>query len=44
MIVLLIAASFIPNKPDITNGLICIALMVVGIIYSSVTSNKGALC
>ncbi|MGI6636472.1 MAG: SLC13 family permease [Christensenellales bacterium] len=43
MIVLLIAASFIPNKPDITNGLICIALMVVGIIYSSVTSNKGAL-
>ncbi len=43
MIVLLIAASFIPNKPDITNGLICITLMVVGIIYSSVTSNKGAL-
>lgn len=43
MIVLLIAASFIPNKPDITNGLICIALMVVGIIYSSATSNKGAL-
>ena len=33
-IVLLIAASFIPNKPDITNGLICIGLMVVGLAYN----------
>ena len=33
-IVGLIAASFIPNKPDITNGLICTALMVVGLIYN----------
>ena len=30
MIVLLIAASFVPNKPDITNGLICVALMIIG--------------
>ena len=30
-IVLLIVASFIPGKPDITNGLICTILMVVGI-------------
>ena len=30
-IVLLIAASFIPNKPDVTNGLICTVLMVIGI-------------
>ena len=30
----LIVASFIPVKPDITNGLICCALMVVGIIYN----------
>ena len=30
----LIVASFIPNKPDITNGLICTALMVVGLIYN----------
>ncbi len=30
-IVLLIAASFIPNKPGITNGLICTVLMVIGI-------------
>ena len=33
-IVLLIAASFIPNKPDITNGLICITLMVIGLAYN----------
>ena len=33
-IVLLIAASFIPNKPDTTNGLICCTLMVIGIIYN----------
>jgi len=33
-IVLLIAASFIPKKPDITNGLICCALLVIGLIYS----------
>ncbi len=31
-IVLLIIASFIPNKPAETNGYICIALMVVGIL------------
>ena len=33
-IVLLILASFIPNKPDTTNGLICCTLMVVGIVYN----------
>ena len=33
-IVLLILASFVPVKPDITNGLICTALMIVGIIYN----------
>lgn len=27
----LIAASFIPNKPDITNGLLCMAFLVVGL-------------
>ena len=33
-IVLLILASFIPNKPDITNGLICCGLLVIGLIYN----------
>lgn len=32
MIVLLILASFIPNKPSITNGLIAVGLMIVGIL------------
>ena len=35
-ILLLILASFIPNKPAITNGLICVSLYVIGIIYSCV--------
>ena len=33
-IVLLIVASFIPNKPDITNGLICCVLLVIGLVYN----------
>ncbi|HBG01599.1 MAG TPA: arsenic transporter [Firmicutes bacterium] len=32
MVVLLILASFIPNKPDITNGLITVALMAIGLL------------
>ncbi len=31
-VVALILASFVPNKPGITNGLICIAFMVVGLV------------
>lgn len=31
-IVLLIVASFIPNKPAETNGYICMALMVIGVL------------
>ncbi len=33
-LLLLIAASFIPNKPDITNGLICCSLLAIGLIYN----------
>ena len=33
-IVLLICASFIPNKPSVTNGLICCALLVIGLVYN----------
>ena len=33
-ILLLILASFLPSKPDITNGLICCGLLVVGLIYN----------
>lgn len=31
-VILLILASFIPNKPKTTNGIICITLMIIGII------------
>ena len=30
----LIVASFLPVKPDITNGLICCVLMVIGLVYN----------
>lgn len=35
-VVLLILASFIENKPDVTNGLICMTLLVIGIIYNGI--------
>ena len=41
-IVLLICASFIPNKPDTTNGLICCALLVIGLIYNYLRRNEIA--
>ena len=34
MLALLIGASFIPNKPDTTNGLICCVLLVIGLVYN----------
>lgn len=33
-IALLILASFIPNKPGVTNGLICCTMLVIGVIYN----------
>ena len=39
-IVLLIAASFIPNKPETTNGIICLAIFAVTALYSLIR-NKG---
>lgn len=44
MILLLICASFIQNKPAITNGLICVMLLMIGMIYGMVkTHNKEAV-
>ena len=45
MVVLLIAASFIPNKPETTNGLICMALAAITIALELVRekSGKGAV-
>lgn len=43
MILLLITASFIPNKPAITNGLICVGLAVIGMVFTFVkTGSKNA--
>ena len=33
-VLLLIGASFIPEKPEETNGLICCALLAVGLVYN----------
>ena len=41
MIVLLISASFLPSKPDITNGLICVTLFVIGMVYTYVRTRKA---
>ena len=34
VLVLLISASFIPNKPSITNGAICCILLLIGLVYT----------
>ena len=39
-IVVLIIASFIPDKPEITNGVICCVIMVLGLIYSMLRKKK----
>ena len=41
-IVLLIVASFIPNKPDTTNGLICCALLIIGLVYNYIRRKEIA--
>ena len=42
-IILLILASFIPNKPAITNGVICMTLMVIGLVYETVRRKRLAV-
>lgn len=39
-ILLLIIASFIPNKPYVTNGLICVTLFIVGLVYNAFKNKK----
>lgn len=40
MIILLVAVSFIKNKPPFTNGLICAGLFVIGMIYEDIRNKK----
>ena len=42
VLVLLIGVSFIPEKPDETNGLICCALLAVGLIHTFI--KKKSFC
>ncbi len=42
-VVLLILASFIPDKPGITNGIICMVLFVVGLIRELIMSKNYKL-
>ena len=41
MVVLLIAASFLPDKPETTNGLICMVLAVVTIVLEALREKGG---
>ncbi|NCA98153.1 MAG: arsenic transporter [Clostridia bacterium] len=41
-VILLILASFIPDKPAITNGLICMVLLLIGLVYEVVRHKKFA--
>lgn len=44
VIVLLILASFLPNKPNETNGYICVGLMLIGAVRKTIVSHdKKAL-
>ena len=40
MLAILIGVSFIPEKPNETNGLICCALLVVGLVYTLAKTKK----
>ena len=42
-VVLLILASFFPDKPDITNGLICMGLTLVGVVYEMVRQKRVSI-
>lgn len=46
MLALLICASFIENKPDITNGLICCVLFAIGLVYNAIKykTKDSVLC
>ena len=39
-VVLLIVASIFPNKPAITNGLICVSLMIIGVVYDCIKKRE----
>ena len=42
-VVLLIVASQFENKPELTNGIICCALAVIGIVYEAFRQRSGSV-
>jgi len=44
-VVLLIVASLFPNRPDMTNGVICTVIMLIGAVYNAIKTKswKGFL-
>lgn len=40
-VLLLIAASFIPNTPDNINGYICMTLLLMGLVYTAITQKSA---
>ncbi len=42
IVVLLIGASFIENKPDITNGVICVSVFIVGLVRKMIKTKDRA--
>ncbi|MGI6117650.1 MAG: SLC13 family permease [Bilifractor sp.] len=42
MVVALICASFIPDKPDITNGVICVVFALIAVCYDLIRTHSGA--
>lgn len=42
-VALLIAASFLPNKPELTNGLICAGLCLIGLVRAVLRSKSLAV-
>lgn len=43
MIALLIGASFIHDKPAVTNGLICVGLLVIGTVYKAIKDRSAGV-
>ena len=39
-IALLVGASFIPEKPSITNGIICCGMLIIGMVYTLIRKRK----
>lgn len=42
-VLLLILASFIPNKPEITNGLICIGICLIGFVHAALCGRTSSI-